>query len=168
MDESTYKARVERLRAVNATITELDQTIRAEAFALLKGYVTGETDDEESTGGAEGGDHARSGPRHGDIDTEQLVEKHESDKEYENALLALAVFYMRQGRAEFNMSSIREIAKEFNLDIPERVDVTLGGMKRDGSKLLRKQADGRYKVTQGGESWLQATYGVRKGKQPLS
>jgi hypothetical protein len=170
MDEPTYNDCVARLNSVNAVISKLDPAIRSDAFALLKPYVTDVTsgrggeamDDEDDRDGAGTGAVAS-----GATDDERLVEKFESDKEFENALLALAIFYGRHGRAQFTMATIRGIAREFNLDIPDRVDVTLSGMKREGNKLLRKQANGDFKVTPGGETWLKSTYGVTKGKQPV-
>ena len=156
---------------MNTVISKLDSAIRMEAFALLKPYVTGAptgADDGEVANGIDGNGSGATDAAQSDVtDDEQLVEKFESDKEFENALLALAIFYRRHGRALFAMAAIRAIAGEFNLDIPDRVDVTLSGMKRNDGKLLRKQATGDFKVTPGGETWLKSTYGVTKGKQPL-
>ncbi len=70
MDPSEFENRVERLKAVNEVISELDETIRTQAFALLSRYVTGqvESSDEGQTRSPEGAAAAGSwAPRRREI-----------------------------------------------------------------------------------------------------
>ena len=175
MNEQDFKARARRLHEVNDVISNLEQSIRSEAFALLEGYVIGEDPGTSpGPGGAKsprvarrGGSDQESNDREGLLtdDEDALVETHISDSDSDNALLALALFYKRHGRGPFEMSHLKAIAKEHNLNIPTRPDVFLKGAKRGDPKtnVLRKLADG-WKIMPSGEKWLKDTYGVAKGR----
>jgi len=168
VDESQYQRAVERLTKVNDVIAKLEPAIQSEAFSILKPWVVAEGGDGEAEAGTGGGgetEHPK--PRGGPVDYDVLIEKHESDKDYENATLALAIVYDRHGRGPFDLQPINAVAKEFNLTIPKRLDKFLNGAKRDGNEVLRKQAEG-WKVTPSGEKWLKGKYGVTRGKKPLA
>lgn len=171
MDEQEYNQTVERLNEVNKVIEGLDASIRADAFKLLKPYVaagavTDDEDDTEEEGETPKKQTAKRSAG-GSVDFDELIETHESDTDYENALLALAIVYARHGKGPYALSLIKGAADEFNLTIPARLDMTFKTLKRDEKEVLRKQADG-WKVTPSGETWLKATYGVTRGKQPVS
>jgi hypothetical protein len=168
MDQGKFAETVKRLEEVDAVIKKLDPAIRSDAFGLLKGYVAGgrisvdlpddEDDelDEERT--------PKRQQRGGALDVDALVEEFETDKDVDNALLALAIYYGRHGRGPFKMTALKSIATELKLTVPDRLDMTFkAGAKKDGKEVLRKQADG-WKVTPSGETWLKTTYGVSRGK----
>ena len=100
-------------------------------------------------------------------DVQALVDKFESHADIENALLVLAIIFMQHGRGPFTTTLVKSIATEHNLPIPQRVDVSFRNIKRDGSDLLRKGADGRWKITPGGENWIKETYSVKRGSAPI-
>ena len=167
MDEKTYEETVERLRKANAVIGELDPAIRTEAFAILRPYVAGsrrqQADaqvEDENEGNESEDDTGWSG-------YDELIEKHESDRDHENALLALSIYYDRHGRGPMELSQVKAVATEFNLDVPKRLDKFFDRAKRDEGEVLRQQSDG-WKVTPSGEKWLQKTYGVSRGKRAAS
>jgi hypothetical protein len=172
MDEAAFNETVERLKKVNGIISNLDPAIRAEAFELLAPYVTGggatEAEASEGDGDAAAATRKASG---GAVDYNVLIEKFESDKDYENAMLVLAIVYDRHGRGPMQLSHIKVVSEEFNLTVPERLDKFFGPAKRgvnktDKKEVLRKQSDG-WKITPSGEAWLKHTYGVTRGKKPL-
>jgi hypothetical protein len=174
MDDSAFDETVERLKKTNAVIENLDPAIRADAFALLRDYIAGKT-----LGGGGGGERKANGedqrthaeressePLPPDASEEELIEKYESDKDADNALLCLAILYKRHGRGPFSWKPLKAIATQFNVDIPSALHMTFGAMKRDGQAVLRNQADG-WKVTPSGEKWLRKAYGVERGKEPV-
>ena len=94
-----------------------------------------------------------------------MVERYASDKDHENALLALAVYYARHGKGPLALKDIKTIGgDEMNLDLPNRLDRAFADMKRDGQLVMRKAADGTWKVMPSGEKWLRTAYGVTKGR----
>lgn len=168
MDEATFNETVERLKKVSGIIADLDEAIRADAFEILVPYVIGgEADDAEADEGEANASAKRRKARSEKVDYDHLIEEYESDKDSENAKLSLAILFDRHGRGPFQMSHIKNIADEFNISVPVRLDMTFkGAAKQDGKEVLRKQSDG-WKVTPAGETWLKTTYGVAKGKKPL-
>ncbi|MEA2202122.1 MAG: hypothetical protein QOI89_2718 [Solirubrobacteraceae bacterium] len=196
MDEQAFKELVDRLGEANQVVADLDPAIRAEAFELMRPYVEG-GDAVQKRGGRTTRSRSaakpaakpaaktptpkparkRSGPppakdavvvESATEAEEKLVESHLSDTEADNAMLALAIFYGRHGRAAFDMAHLQAIARQFNLNVPSRMDKTFRAAKRGADKKLvtRKQEDG-WKVQPGGGNWLKETYGVEMGRQPL-
>jgi hypothetical protein len=171
MDESEYKTTVERLQAVDGVIKDLDPAVRAEAFAILKPYVTGtaadesDEDEEDGDGGDESTPRPRKRTRKQTLDLDQMVEDYASDRPHENALLALAILYSRRGRQPFQLKEIKAIAEdELNLDVPENMSMTFSGLKRKDALLLRHNKSEGWKVTPSGGRWLEETYKVTKGR----
>lgn len=176
MNEAQYQQTIERISAVNEVIRDLDPAIRAEAFSILKPYVTGTTDldadpedqrdDEDGASSRGRGESHRSARRvQRALNLDEMVEKYSSEKDYENARLALAVYFHRHGKGPFDLKHVRALGvNELNLDLPDRIDMSLKRTKHDGKLVLRKQADGTYKVTPSGERYLKETYGATKGR----
>ena len=94
-----------------------------------------------------------------------LVESHISDVDADNALLVLAIIFMRHGRTPFRQALAKGIAKEHNLNMPKRLDKFYSGAKRGDPKqfVVRNQAEG-WKITVSGATWLGETYGVKMGR----
>jgi hypothetical protein len=186
MEESVFKERVARLRKVNGVVSGLDPVLRSEAFELLKPYITGSPEPSRSAGIKVASASAkprkttsakktsRSAPNFGPPaaeptdDEDTLIEKHLSDADHENAMLALALFYKRHGRGPFALTYVDAIARQHHLNMPKRQDKFFGGAKRGEPKVavVRRQAEG-WKITPSGETWLKATYGVLMGRNPL-
>src|SRR5688572_13049981 len=101
MEKTTFNETAKRLQEVDGLIKKLDPAIRADAFALLKGYVTGGRAADKSSTSTEKESTSSTGTKpertSGELDVDALVEEHESDTDWENALLALAVYYARYG-----------------------------------------------------------------------
>jgi hypothetical protein len=178
MDESEFKKVTERLREVNAVIAELDPSLREGAWELLQSYVSVDSSSGKPSAARatkskakatprktqkkpEGADPEKSPISPPDEDEDKLVEDFESSEDAENLSLAIAVFYKRYGRGPFSLGLVKEIASSLGLEIPKRPDMTLKSRNN-----IRKQEDG-WKIMPAGEKWLQDTYGVKRGKQPL-
>ena len=111
------------------------------------------------------------------LDEDALIEEHESDRESENALLALAIYYARYGKGPFKMSALSNVAKERNLDIPNRADMFFKGHKRDGKEIVRTLANrlasgqkpgvGHQRQTDECASWTQPQVGADFDKRRL-
>ncbi|MDQ3934072.1 MAG: hypothetical protein M3340_05505 [Actinomycetota bacterium] len=187
MDEMQFKERVERIQEINNVVSKLDAAIRGEAFNMLKGYVTGEDDATSPPKGGKGhatgaidGKRATKTPTKkpatpkGPVVAEpvdgedELLEKHLSDADHENAMLAVAILYARHGRGPFKLAHITGVARQYNLNVPARLDMFFKSAKRGEAKALviRKLADG-WKIMPAGEAWLKETYGVKMGRSPL-
>ncbi len=187
MNETHFKESVKRIQEIDNVVSKLDPAIRGEAFALLKGYVTG---DDATTRPPNGGQLPATGAIHTTqirkpppkkpappkglaavepADGEdELLEKHLSDADHENAMLAVAILYARHGRGPFKMVHITGVANQHNLNVPARLDMFFKSAKRGESKALviRRVADG-WKIMPGGEAWLKETYGVAMGRSSL-
>jgi hypothetical protein len=167
MDEQTYKGTVDRLNEVNGVISKLDESIRADAWGILRPYVTGGQPVSPPSGGKRKGEKEESTPPPPtDATEEELIDRLESDKDHENLFLATAIAFKRHGRGPFAMKVIKDVAEKYKLSIPRRPDVTFGNSPRDGAEVARKQADG-WRITTSGANWLKKTYGVTPGKDPL-
>jgi hypothetical protein len=187
MDESSFKERVRRIQEINYVVSKLDPAIRGEAFEMLKGYVTGGDADEPSRKGRQqSATRATNGKQTGRSPTkkvatpkgpivaepvegeDELLEKHLSDADHENAMLAVAILYARHGRGPFKIAHVAGVAKQYNLNVPARLDMFFKTAKRGDPKslVMRKLAEG-WKIMPSGEAWLKDTYGVRMGRTPL-
>jgi hypothetical protein len=67
------------------------------------------------------------------------------------------------GPLPFTAKEIKAIADEVGLIIPGRVDMTFKGAFDKGKPLFRAVSRGKYQPTVSGETFLSATYGVKKG-----
>jgi len=68
------------------------------------------------------------------------------------------------GSEPFSTEDIRKTGEEAGLIVPQRIDMTLKGAKRDGRPIYMKDRGG-YRPTVLGETVLKTTYGVSKGRQ---
>jgi hypothetical protein len=167
MDEQTYKSTVDRLNEVNAVISKLDESIRAEAWCILRPYVSGDQPVSPSPDrNGEGEKEEEGTPPPPDATEEELIDRFESEQDHENLFLATAITFRRHGRGPFAMKVIKGVAEQYKLSIPKRPDATFGNSPRDGAEVARKQADG-WRITTTGAKWLKKTYGVTLGKDPL-
>ncbi len=184
MDQSTFTDRVKRIQEINAVVAKLDPAIRGEAFDLLKGYVTGGDAGQSKPHGAASSTatttrQTRKASAKKATPTEpvvveplegedELLERHLSDADHENAMLAVAILYARHGRGPFKMAHVSGVATQYNLNVPARLDMFFKTAKRGDSKalVLRKLAEG-WKLMPSGESWLKETYGVQMGRKAL-
>lgn len=157
MDETTFKNRVKRLGDVNKVIVKLDPAVRASAFSLLEGYVTGKVgkppskehqDDPEPT-----------------EDAEEFFSGYNHDKPSDNVLLIAAYHYSQFGTEKFSVDEVKEIASDTGVTIPGRVDMTLVAGVRDGKKLFKRAGTGKFQPTVHAETYFKKEYKVKKGRK---
>jgi hypothetical protein len=172
MDETLFKETVERLKAVDAVIKDLDTALRPEAVKMLRPYITGhDVPIEESDGGGgeeDGGAKPKKKPRGQSFDEEAFVDKHHTDNPPDNARTALAIYYAQFGRGPLKPNAdLKPIGDRTGLILPDRIDMTLKGVKHEGGLILRKTGDG-YRITPPGEKYLKETYDVTRGREAAS
>lgn len=164
MNEKEFKARVERLEQVADVINKLPAEVRSDAFALLKGYVTGQNPSQPP--GKPISDPSVAGQDN--LDEEALFTSNQHDKPADNVKLIVASLYQKYGIEPFSITEIREKAAEAGLTIPARVDRTLAAATEKGKKLFLRTGKNRYKPTVSGEAHLKSTYSVKKGTSKRS
>jgi hypothetical protein len=180
MDEKQFEAAVERLRAVNAVIEDLDPAIRADAFKVLEPYVAGkQVHEDEDVGDRGDGTGGRGGSGNGGdasgaagiaraLDSDaitQLIEKHETTTASDNGVLVTAIFYSVYGRGPFEPKDFKAFADRHAIIWPSQYHKTVAKRKHDGSAIVRKAQDGWY-VTTTGEAYFRESYGVKRGNHP--
>jgi hypothetical protein len=163
MNREAFTQQAARLNEVNEVVAKLEPTIQAAAFQVLLPYVTkGSTKtpvqdhSEAEESGASGSD-----------DFETFLTKHVSGdaKPADNVMLITAHLYSVYGAEPFSIEEIRRIGDDAGLTIPERIDMTLKGTKREGKTLYAKTPNGDYKPTVFGETVLKSTYKIQKGRR---
>jgi|SRR6185312_5012090 len=155
MDKAKFTEISERLKEVNQVIEKLDPAIRVQAFQILVPYVS----DKPSVKNADV-DSASNSPG----DAEEFFAKYNHDKPADNAFALAAYWYSQYGSEELSVGEMRDLASSVGVTIPDRVDVTYDGAKRDGKSLFQRMGKGRYKPTVHGEAYFKKTYEVVKGK----
>jgi hypothetical protein len=164
MDDQNFAQMTERLKQVNGVITKLDPAIKADAFSLLKGYISGDIVPPQVVGSTTtNGTGEESGP---DLsEAEAFFTTHDGGKPADNAYLVAAYLYSQHGASPFSIDDVRAVATQAGLTLPERVDVTLGGGKKAGKQLFKRAGRGRLQPNVHGETYLRNTYNVTKGRK---
>ncbi|MDE3135920.1 MAG: hypothetical protein KGL59_05070 [Acidobacteriota bacterium] len=157
MDKKAFSEVEKRLSEVNKLIAKLDPSIRAAAFDFLKPYLSSGTLLSHPDPHRQHAEQAPSG------DVSQLIEKHGDGKPHENVNLIAAIWFNDYGSHPFSLEHVREKASSTGLTIPDRLDMTLKQAKEKGKNLYVPTGRGLFRPTVVGESFLKATYGVRKG-----
>ena len=167
MDKKGFTEIEERLLEVNKVVAKLDSSIRVAAFEFLKPYVAGgiiktTKIPHEHKGEDDDTDSASTG------DLETLVTTYGSDKKpSENARLLTAWWFSQHGSAPFSVKWIKETGDSTGLTLPATPAMTFRAAKVKGKDLYNAVGKGGlFKVTVVGETFLKATYKVRKGTKP--
>jgi hypothetical protein len=161
MDKPQFDKFVERLRAVNEIVKELDPALQPEAVRILTPFVT-----ERPPAPAGGqGNHGAGLAEDGSLASlrERLVTEHSDGSPSDNALMAIALWFAEYGKEPFAIEDVRQTAKSLGVTIPDRPDAFINGSKRNGKKLFVRARKGFYSPTVHGETFLKSTYGVPQG-----
>lgn len=94
-----------------------------------------------------------------------LLSRFDHKKSAENVNLLVANYYARYGIQPFTVLEIKEEADGAGLVVPARIDMTLKQAGNKGKRLYQNLNGGQFRITVYGESFLKATYGVKKGKE---
>jgi hypothetical protein len=149
-----------RAQEVDKLVRKLDPAVRAEAFSLFRDYILegdGASPPDQSPGTTSPVKTRASGS------AKSFFQKHESDKPAENVMALAAYLYGEYGTAPFAFTEIRDIGNEIGATIPDRVDMTLVQLKRDGKVLFKRAGVGKFRPTVQGEAALKKAYDVKKG-----
>lgn len=162
MDKKSLEDMQERLAEVNKVIEKLDESIRASAFELLKGYVVG-----VASSPNQAAKHGSAHTTNGATDLTALIEKHGTERPSDNVHLLAAEWFRQHGSAPFSLDYLKKAAESSGLTVPERPDMTLKQAQDDGKKIYQSAGHGFYKPTVTGELYLKKTYDVTKGTEPV-
>jgi hypothetical protein len=169
LNESEFKSRLGRLEQVAKTVEKLPVEIRAEAFELLKTYITGDAEaPKRKSKPPKDAEDERDDPDVSGDTEEEFFSKFDHDKPADNAKLIAAYFYREYGAEPFSLDEVRQKADDVGVTLPARIDMTFGAAKEKGKKLFARSGRGRFKPTVHGEADLKATYGVKRGKRKRS
>ena len=164
MNKDEFENVAQRLKEINDVVKGLDESIRPQAFTVLKPYV-----DARPTNVHEGG--RRPSIENGvDLGEHELLvdpdvaatflEEHMSEKPSDNVKAIGALIYSVYGNCDFTTSEVNEIAHEVGVEVPDRVDVTLSGASVDKRNLFQKRRSGVYRPTANGRKFFKDEYGV--------
>lgn len=188
MKNDEFQEVVDRLKAVNKIILDLDPAIRASAFAVLEPWVTGQPSPlpkngrrpakkRSSTTSKSASSKAKATPEEsaavGDnsgLDLNQFFLAFDHKKPSDNVLMVIAWHYNQHGTTPFSVDEICQLADGVGITVPARVDKTITSAQQSGKSCFTKAGKGQFKPTVYGEDRLKRTYGVKKGTQakPIS
>ena len=167
MNKDEFEDVAQRLQEIDDVVKGLDESIRSQAFTVLRPYADG-----APLKVKEG--HRRSPPENGADQGEDaaliepdvaaaFLEEHVGDRPSDNAKAIAALIYSVYGNADFSVAEVNEIAHEAGVMVPDRVDVTLGGASVDKKPLFQKRKSGVYRPTINGRKFFKDEYGVSPG-----
>lgn len=157
MDEEEFKERLAKLGESAEVLNNLPAEVRVAAFNLLHGQTV------PPVPPAGGNKNSPAGPPIDVTDAESFFKQFNHDQPADNAKLIAGYIYSQYGAEPFALDEVRELAKQTGLTIPSRVDVTLGQTQSEGKKLFQSAGKGKFKPTTNGETYLKATYNIKKG-----
>jgi hypothetical protein len=158
LDALRFNEVVARLKEVNDVVSKLDESIRAEGFALLRPYIVGAGSKSVQTGNTE----PDATPPADTTDAEAFFTAHPEGKPSDNLVLSAAYLYSQYGTEPFSLDDLRDIAHNTGLTIPASPIMTLKA-KRKGKALFQRIGQNKYRPTVHGEAYFKATLGVQKG-----
>lgn len=158
---------LKRMKDVEQAVLELDESVRAAAFGMMKEYILGGS--REPRGPLVGptdaptdrGDNSDGGD--GDIAT--FFSGREIKKPADGVYAAAGYLYSQYGSAPFTTKHIQELADQVGLTVPGRVDMTLRQAQRNKKALFRASRKGDWKPTTTGELVLKEMFGIKKGRK---
>jgi hypothetical protein len=153
VDQKEFSERSARLQEIGKIIDQLPVEIRSEAFSLLKGYISGKA------GAAVDKENAAEDENDG----AELFTKFNHEKPSDNARLIAAYLFQEYGSEPFSIDEAKAVAARLGITIPDRIYMTFSRAAENGKQLFMRVGRGKFKPTVHGESYLKATYAVRKG-----
>jgi hypothetical protein len=165
MNSEAFKGCVTRLEEVNQAVLRLDPSVRAQAFDVLRSYVTSSDGPFESRHKHPGAASKAKGNEHesSDDDAAAFFNRFNHEKPADNAVLLAARHYSIYGVEPFTAEEMRSSAREVGLTIPTRIDTTYAAARRGGKALFQNLGSGRFRPTVHGEVHFKSTYEVKKG-----
>lgn len=167
MNKDAFEGVAQRLQEINDVVKGLDESIRSQAFTVLKPYADGATPKvSEGRQRLTPANHVEQGEDTAHIEPDiatAFLEEHVSEKPSDNAKAIAALIYSVYGNVDFSVAEVNEIAHEAGVMVPDRVDVTLGGASVDKKPLFQKRKSGVYRPTINGRKFFKEEYGVSPG-----
>ena len=160
--EETKAALVE----INELVVQLDPSIRAAAFEILRPHFFGGKQAERKT--AEHSDEQEESNRNQDAPSElaDFISSYEHKKPADNVMLLAAWLYSTYGVYPITAKEIKELGDSCGLIVPGRPDNTMRQAKNKGKSLFNQQGKG-WQPTVSGEIYFKEKYKVKKGTKPI-
>jgi hypothetical protein len=162
-----------KLLEMNETIAELDPSVRAAAFDILKPYYFGEAPPPPPAGPKKRKSTQEPSRRKDDVPAgpapegeDEFFAAHDHKKPAENVFMIVAWLYQNHGVIPVTSTMIKEHANRIGLIVPSRPDNTMRQAKVKGKSLFVQQSKG-WALTVSGQTYLKDTYKVKKGNAPL-
>lgn len=158
MDDKEFKDSLAKMSESSEVLNKLPAEVRVAAFNLLFGGVVPHRQQP-----LDGAKNPPAGSPIDVTDAESFFSQFSHDQPADNAKLIAGYIYSQFGSEPFTVEEIRQLAKQIGLTIPDRVDATLNSAQSEGKKLFQGAGKGKYKPTTHGETYLKATYNIKKG-----
>lgn len=166
MDEQTFKDTVERLKKANAVVLGLDESIRGDAFKILRPYVEGKSTTVRDVLHQDGGEDGGQQEAPDTSNAEAFVRSQNLARPADAATAIAAWWFGEYGSAPLRRADVERIGNEIGVTLPNRPDKTLAGMRHDSRPVYRTAGRGKFVPTvPHGELFIQETYGVTKGRK---
>ena len=158
---------------LNNTISKLDPSVRARAFDILtdiafEGTTTSSDDSTAPSAGKKSTRRSQSrATKHSTDDLGEFIDGFEHDKPADNLKLLIAWLYSKYGKYPMSLDSLKKLATEAGLTIPDKPDMTLKTASAKKKPMFQSPRRSHYQITTSGELVLKEKYGVKKGTNPL-
>jgi len=165
MSDEQIKEVKKKLLEINQIISELDPTIRAQAFEILAPHYFKDRLPSK-TAAVKRAEEAEKIETVSTDDEAAFFRAFSHEKPSGNVHFIAAWYYSQYGLFPITTKLLRQKANEVGLTIPARPDATMRVAKKDGRNLYRKKGNG-YQPNVHGEAYLKEIYSVSKGTKTL-
>jgi hypothetical protein len=159
VDAARYKQLKKRILDVNVVVSTLDPAIRAQAFALMKPYLSSQPNGGDSEEKAKLAEQEREAAP---LDAAALTAPTDGTPA-ENIVLIAAHLYSKYGTEPFTVAEVKKLGDDFGLTVPNRVANSLKTAKHCGKKLFQKVGK-HFRPTVHGEATFRSEYRVTGGR----
>jgi hypothetical protein len=154
------------LLEINELLVQLDPSIRASAFDILRAlyFMEDEPAPKRSSSAKDSDDHSQDNSAPSEL--ADFIASRDHKKPADNVLLLAAWLYSMYGQYPITAKEIKELGNSCGLILPARPDNTMRQAKNKGKSLFNQQGKG-WQPTVSGEIYFKDEYKVKKGSKPL-
>jgi len=164
------KKKIEEVKAalieINELVAQLDPSIRAAAFDILRPHYFGRKQTEGKKEGQSSEEEHTDADQHAPSELADFISSYDHKKPADNVLLLAAWLYSTYGVYPITAKEIKELGDSCGLIVPGRPDNTMRQAKNKGKNLFNQQGKG-WQPTVSGEIHFKDKYKVKKGTKPI-
>lgn len=160
MDKKKIEDAKAALIEINELVIQLDPSIRAAAFEILRPHYFGGKQVERKTR------EESSGDQEAHSELADFISSYGHNKPADNVMLLAAWLYSTYGVYAITAKEIKELGDSCGLIVPGRPDQTMRQAKNKGKNLFNQQGKG-WQPTVSGEIYFKDEYKVKKGTKPI-